>query len=271
MEILKFIVPMGEDPRPGDYTAEAETARAILQFCETPGTTVTPETMQAFAPTTPWVSWQLGIAAEIAAGEQNFTPAMKLATAATIAAHMARSTEFIFSSLLICGNLLLLQQEYEEALDTYQTLLRLPFSGGVAPRAAAHLAIGTIARQHTKDPKKAIYHYEHAMRFYGPRAYWSEVLHFWKSISGLYLEADDEVGKDPGHLPDAASSGCRDCSIRDQDIARARLASRCAARLLRQGSIGSRRSCETGTPKRSVNERHRDFCGPWHRRAWPTM
>ena len=236
MEILKFIVPMGEDPRPGDYTAEAETARAILQFCETPGTTVTPETMQAFAPTTPWVSWQLGIAAEIAAGEQNFTPAMKLATAATIAAHMARSTEFIFSSLLICGNLLLLQQEYEEALDTYQTLLRLPFSGGVAPRAAAHLAIGTIARQHTKDPKKAIYHYEHAMRFYGPRADPSQVLHFWKSISGLYLEADDEVGK---ILVICQTQHPRAAEIVQSEtktsLSKA-LALRC--RLLRQGSIG---------------------------------
>jgi hypothetical protein len=49
-EILKFTMPMQENPVPADYAVECETASAIVEYCTTPELKVTEETMQKFAP-----------------------------------------------------------------------------------------------------------------------------------------------------------------------------------------------------------------------------
>jgi tetratricopeptide (TPR) repeat protein len=193
-EMLKFIVPQGENPVPANYPVEVETTRAIIDFCENPSTRVTAESMERFAPTTPWVAWQLGMVAESEMAQQHRTLAIKLATASVHAAELCRATDFIYVNLLICGNVLLELEQYEQALDTYQTLLRLPFGGGVSARAGAHLAIGTIYRHHLVNPRMSIYHYEHAMRFVGPRADADQLLSFWTSAASLYRDAGDTIG-----------------------------------------------------------------------------
>jgi tetratricopeptide (TPR) repeat protein len=193
-DILQFVVPMGAYPAPVDYAVEIKTARAIVDFCEVPLTRVDFETMQRFAPTTPWVAWQLGIAAERAIAESQHTFAIKLANASVHAAYMCNSTDYTYANLLICGNVLVQCNEHEKALDVYKTLLRLPLPAGWSPRAGAHLAMGSIYRLYLGDLRLSIYHYEHAMRFVGPRSNPAKLLVFWKSLSLLYRDADDSVG-----------------------------------------------------------------------------
>jgi tetratricopeptide (TPR) repeat protein len=193
-DVLQFSVPVTEKPEPEDYPAEVATTGRIMDYCAEPGAQVDPQIIQTFGRITPWVAWQLGIAAEVAASNQRHNAAVKLATASMIAAHLCHSIPRLYANLLTGGNVLLRQAQYTEALDIYQTLLRLPFGGGVGERAAAHLAIGSIYNLHLQDPRKAIYHYEHAMRYFGSRNDAAELLRFWNSASVLYKAADDVVG-----------------------------------------------------------------------------
>jgi tetratricopeptide (TPR) repeat protein len=193
-DILQFVVPIGEHPTPADYAVEVRTARAVIDFCEDPSTHVDFETMADFAPTTPWVAWQIGMAAEEAIAESRSTLATKLATASVHAAFLCKSTDYIYVNLLISGNVLVQWDQYEQALDLYKTLLRLPFPGGWSPRAGAHLAMGTIYREYIVNFPLSIYHYEHAMRFIGPRSDAAKLLLFWNSLASLYKDAGDSVG-----------------------------------------------------------------------------
>jgi len=193
-EVLKFTIPMQEDPVPTDYGLDRDTASAIVEYCTVPEHAITEETMQQFAPTSPWIAWQLGMIAEAAGEAGEITNAMKLAAASVLSAKMCESAPFVYRNLLTTGNIFLQLDQYEEALDTYKTLLRLPFRGGEAARAAAHLAIGSIYRMQDKDLRQSIYHYEHAMRFYGRSNEEDKVLRFWQNMSGLYKDAHDVVG-----------------------------------------------------------------------------
>jgi tetratricopeptide (TPR) repeat protein len=193
-EVLKFTMPMQEDPVPADYAVERETASAIVEYCTTPELAVTEETMQEFAPTSPWIAWQLGMIAEATAEAGEITNAMKLAAASVLSAEMCASAPLIYANLITTGNILLQLDQHKDALDTYKTVLRLPFRGGESARAAAHLALGSIYRLQEIDLRQSIYHYEHAMRFYGPSNEQDKVLRFWQNMSGLYKDAQDVVG-----------------------------------------------------------------------------
>jgi tetratricopeptide (TPR) repeat protein len=193
-EILKFTMPMQENPVPADYAVECETASAIVEYCTTPELKVTEETMQKFAPTSPWIAWQLGMIAEATVEAGEITNAIKLAAASVLSAEMCSCAPLIYGNLLTTGNILLQLDQYEDALHRYKTVLRLPFAGGESARAAAHLAMGSIYRMHEIDLRKSIYHYEHAMRFYGPSNEQDKVLRFWQNMSGLYKDAKDVVG-----------------------------------------------------------------------------
>jgi hypothetical protein len=194
-EILRLsLLDDGGNPEPADHDAEVETARAIIDFCEQSDSPVTRESLEPFAPATPWIAWQLAMFAERELAEQRGTLAIRVATAAVIAAEMCRSVEFIYRNLLTCGNILLELGAHVQALDLYSTLLRLPFTGGVSARAGAHIAMGTIYRYLEVDLRASIYHYEHAMRFVGPRNKQATVVQFWEGLLPLYKDANDEIG-----------------------------------------------------------------------------
>lgn len=122
LEIKTLDVPGASNPEPHNHSIESASLLSAVDACIAgkPSSLYWKEASQS---ATPWVAFQLGCAAEYNASHDDLELALGLALYAVGAAEVLKDTSRLRSNFVTLGNVLLRQQEINEALHVFKKVV----------------------------------------------------------------------------------------------------------------------------------------------------
>jgi hypothetical protein len=133
------------------------------------------------------------MAAEWASQQGDHEEASRRAMLCVMAAREISDVDRLYANMLTAGNVFARARMPDEAKEMYLALLDLPWQGGVAETAMAHLGLGSIYAQEG-SAQKGFYHTERGLRYVRSHASAEQYKQLLTGIVQLYTSAEDLAG-----------------------------------------------------------------------------